>query len=403
MNSYRNSDPRPPIIQGSPPLPHLRVPFDSWDRAPWNRWSFQHVRELLPTTEIWRGPGPTSPLTEVAQNLDDLTTTTLSGETITLATLLDRTYTDGFVVLHRGRIVYERLYNGMQQRSLHLSQSMSKSVTGALVGILAGQSVFTLDTAVASILPEFAATAYRDATLRHVLDMTSGVRFGEDYTDPFSDVGKLDVASGWKRPPAPGLWPTCVHDLALTLTELERPHGERFVYRSIETDILAFCIERATGARIAPLVSELIWQPMGAEENACFTVDPSGYALACGGLNATLRDYLRFGAIYLNEGAFNGRQIVPADFVAQTRVASGAAFGAPYTAVTPNGSYRNQFWIEDRATGAIMARGVFGQLIHINPAAETVVAKLSSLPDFINPTALADTLAAIHAIGRALR
>ncbi|MFY8150714.1 MAG: serine hydrolase, partial [Hyphomicrobiales bacterium] len=147
------------------------------------------MRELLPTTEIWRGPGPASPLTEVSQNLDDLSTTTLSGETITLATLLDRTYTDGFVVLHRGRIVYERLYNGMQQRSLHLSQSMSKSVTGALVGILAGQSVFTLDTAVASILPEFAATAYRDATLRHVLDMTSGVRFGEDYTDPFSDVG----------------------------------------------------------------------------------------------------------------------------------------------------------------------------------------------------------------------
>jgi CubicO group peptidase (beta-lactamase class C family) len=150
-------------------------------------------------------------------------------------------------------------------------------------------------------------------------------------------------------------------------------------------------------------VSELIWQPMGAEENASFTVDPSGYALASGGMNATLRDYLRFGAIYLNDGAFNNRQIVPASFVTETRRPSTAHFGLPYTAVTPNGGYRNQFWIEDGATGAIMARGVFGQLIHIDNKADMAVVKLSSLPEFLNPTALADTLAAIHAIERALR
>lgn len=403
MTSYKNSEPRPPIMQGSPPPPDMRVPVQDWDRAPWNRWSFQHIRELLPTTEVWRGAGPSSTLDEAQQDLDDLTVETAKGGTITLAALLDQTYTDGFIVLHRGRIAYERLFNGMHRRSLHLSQSVSKSVTGALVGILAGQSILDLDSTVARILPEFEKTAYREATLRHVLDMASGVRFSEDYTDPFSDVGKMDVASGWKAPPAPGHWPSCLHELAMSLTEVERQHGERFVYRSIETDMLAFCIERATGARLAPLVSELIWQPMGAEENASFTVDPSGYALACGGMNATLRDYLRFGAIYLNDGAFNNRQIVPASFVTETRRPSTAHFGLPYTAVTPNGGYRNQFWIEDGATGAIMARGVFGQLIHIDHRADMAVVKLSSLPEFLNPTALADTLAAIHAIERALR
>jgi CubicO group peptidase (beta-lactamase class C family) len=263
------------------------------------------------------------------------------------------------------------------------------------------QGVLDPDRPVTHYLPELAATAYHGAILTHVLDMTSGVRFNEDYTDPYSEMGKADVASGWKPPP-PGArdFPGHMWELILSLTTRERPHGERFAYRSIETDVLAFCMERAGGRRLPQLVSELLWQPMGAAESASYTVDRAGYALADGGLNATLRDYARFGSLYLDDGRFNGRRILPEAWVEATRTGDHALFGEPYTFTTPNGAYRNQFWIEDVSRRAIMARGVFGQLIHIDPDRHLVVVKLSSWPDFLNLELGIDTLRMVNALAR---
>jgi CubicO group peptidase (beta-lactamase class C family) len=387
-------------MRGSPPA--LRVPFADWDRPPWNRWSFQHVRELLPAAEVWRGDRPVAALSSAATDLGPVGFDLVDGSRSNVTAFLDESYTDGFLVLHRGRIVSELYFNGMTPRSLHLSQSMAKSVTAACAGVLIGRGVLDPDALITRYLPELEATAYREARLRHVLDMTSGVRFSEDYTDPYSDIGKCDIASGWKPAPGPGDFPDTMWDLILTLTTRIRTHGELFIYRSIETDVLAFCMERATGLRLPELVSDLIWRPMGAEESACFTVDRAGYALADGGLNATLRDYARFGSIYLNDGAFNGRDIVPADWVRATRKGDHAIFREPYILTTPNGAYRNQFWIEDVDREAIMCRGVFGQMIYIDPAHDLVAVKLSSWPDFLNPQMTVNTLRMIHAIAREL-
>lgn len=399
MTSYKNSEPRPPIMSGSPP--QLRVPFMDWDRPPWNRWAFQHVRELLPTAEIWRGAGASSFLPQVPQDLGGVTFARVSGVVSTLDQFLDDSYTDGFLVLHKGRIITERYFNDMAERTLHLSQSMAKSVTAAAAGCLIAQGVLDTEAPITHYLPELAATAYQGATLRHVLDMTSGVRFSEDYTDPYSDIGRSDVASGWKPIPegAQG-FPEHMWELILSLTVAERAHGERFVYRSIETDVLAFCMERATGRRLPELVSELIWQPMGAAESACFTLDRAGYALADGGLNATLRDYARFGSLYLNDGVFNGRQIVPKAWIRATQQGDHNLFGEPYTLQSPNGAYRNQFWIEDVSRTVIMCRGVFGQLIYIDAARDLVVVKLSTWPDFLNLEFGIDTTRMIHALAR---
>ncbi len=401
MVSYKNSEPRLPIMRESPPK--LCVPFADWDRPPWNRWSFQHVRELLPTAEVWRGNGVPSLLPQLPQDLGEIAFERADGRMTTLEKLLDDTYTDGFLVLHRGRILCERYFNGMTERTLHLSQSMAKSVTAAAAGCLVAQGALDPSLPVTHYLPELAATAYQGATLQQVLDMTSGVRFNEDYTDPFSDVGKVDVASGWKPAPAGAEdFPEHMWELILSLTTRERPHGQSFVYRSIETDVLAFVLERVSGRRLPQLVSELLWQPMGADESACFTLDRAGYALADGGLNATLRDYARFGALYLKEGIFNGRQIVPAAWIKATETGDHALFGEPYTLTTPNGAYRNQFWIEDVARPAIMCRGVFGQLIYIDTLRDLVVVKLSSWPDFLNVEFGVDTLRMIHALAAEL-
>jgi CubicO group peptidase (beta-lactamase class C family) len=398
MTSYRNSDPRLPIMQGSPPA--LVVPRMEWDRPPWNRWAFQHVREILPTAEVWRGTGPVKPLPRNERDLDGLAVTGANGEAVTLAGLLDDTYTDGFLIIKDGVIAYERYFNGMTDRTLHLSQSVAKSFTGAIAGILASQGLIDIQAPVTDVLAELNDTAYRGARLQQVLDMTSGVRFSEDYTDPYSHVGQTDVASGWKPVPpnaSPSFrWPHHVFEQILGLDELERRHGDLFVYRSIETDVLAHCLERASGKRLPQLLSEELWQPLGMEESGAITVDAAGYGLASGGLNATLRDFGRFGLGYL-EGI-----VIPPAWAEATRNGNHAIFGPPYTHSLPEGAYRNQWWIEDAKARAIYARGVFGQMIYVNWDHNLVAVKLSSWPDFLNPSFTIATQAALHRIAAVL-
>lgn len=385
-------------MQGSPPA--LVVPPADWDRPPWNRWSFLHVRELVPTVEVWKGAGPVRAFERDERDFDALDVTDSRGRPCTLLDHLDESYTDGFLVVKDGRIAYERYFNGMTERTLHLSQSMAKSVTGAVAAILIERGVLDVDALVTEYLPELEDTAWKGATLQHVLDMTTGVRFDETYENPNSDIGKVDYASGWKPLPAdrePGVpWPASMWDMILSLTELDAAHGESFEYRSIETDVLAFAMQRATGKRLADLVSEELWQKLGCEESACFTVDRTGYALADGGLNACLRDYGRFGQMILEGGA----GIVPAGWIEETRTGK---YEQVYNASFPACSYRNQFWIEDRDSRNLMCRGVFGQLIHINFAERIVCVKLSTYPEFSNGPLGVATLNAVHAIAGALR
>jgi CubicO group peptidase (beta-lactamase class C family) len=186
-----------------------------------------------------------------------------------------------------------------------------------------------------------------------------------------------------------------MYELILGLKETTRPHGAAFEYRSIETDVLAFIMERVTGKRLPQLVSEELWQKLGADESACFTVDSAGYAIADGGFNATLRDYGRFGQLILDKG----RGIVPAGWIEATRT---GRHGPDFNPSLPEGSYRNQFWIENPRSRALMCRGVFGQMIHIDWETNMVVVKLSTYPDFSNVAYSVATLKAVHAIAKAL-
>jgi CubicO group peptidase (beta-lactamase class C family) len=319
-----------------------------------------------------------------------------------LGGFLDETFTDGFLVLHRGKIIFESYPNGMNQCDLHLSQSVAKSVVGMTAGILIGRSLIDPKNQVSHYLPELAETSFKGATLQQVMDMTSGDRFDETYTDPHSDMGQLDVAAGWKPVP-PGVdkslrWPRHVWEQILGLKVQARPHGAAFEYRSIETDVLAFCMERVTAKRLPQIVSEELWQKLGVEESACFTVDRAGYALADGGFNATLRDYARFGQMILS----GGQGIVPASWIEETRNANHALFGDPYNIALPKGGYHNQFWVEDPDSRNLMCRGVFGQLIYVDFAHEMVVVKLSTWPDFLNVKMTIATMGAIKTIAASL-
>ncbi|MGR9244182.1 serine hydrolase domain-containing protein (plasmid) [Rhizobium leguminosarum] len=377
------------------------IPRQDWDRAPWNRWTFQHVRDLLPTTPVLRGAGPASILPTDLQDVDAISFAA-EGQTHTIGSFLDTSYADGLLVLHGGKIVAESYLNGMTPHTQHLSQSVAKSVVGTVAGILIGRGVVDPVAPVTHYLPELEATAYRGATVQHVLDMTSGVVFDETYTTLDSHMAQLDVASGWKDPWNPS-WPTNVWDLILSLKDLECPHGTSFRYRSIETDVLSFVLERAAATPLAELVSRELWAPMGAEEDAYFTVDAAGYALGDGGFNATLRDYARFALLHLRGGEIDGKRIVSNDWIAGTRFgADPTLFGGVYQEVLPAGAYHNQFWIEDTARGVYMARGVFGQLIYIDPVADFAAVVLSSWPEFVSTARMRTALAAVRGIRGAL-
>lgn len=186
----------------------------------------------------------------------------------------------------------------------------------------------------------------------------------------------------------------------MSLKVQEAEHGNRFSYRSIETDVLAHAMERASGRRLASLVSEELWSRIGCEEDACFTVDGAGYALADGGFNASLRDFARFGRLLLDGGIHDGMAIVPGEWIADIRRGSHGLFNDDAREAFPNGVYRNQFWIEDATRETAICLGIFGQMIFIAPEYNMVVVKLSSWPDFLNTEMQSNTLRAVHAIAQ---
>lgn len=401
MLSYKNSEKIPPIMRGSPPPRAMRIPMIDWDRPPWNRWAFQNVSQILPTAPIRRGD-KVSHLEEAGQELGGLVFDAPTGPK-TIDRMLDETYTDGILIWLNGSILYEQYFNGMDARSLHLAQSVSKSITATAGASLIADGLIDPQAPITEYLPELEATAWRGSKVQHILDMASGVRYSEEYDRRDSDVGKTDFASGWK--PAPdgldvGDWPSCIWEQILELNTQEAPHGERFLYRSIETDVFAHAMERVTGQRLPQIISERLWAPMGAEEDANITVDSSGYGLACGGISATLRDFARFGVAMLNDGKVNGRQVIPKAWIDDVRHGDHGHFNQKGRAYFPNGRYRNQFWIEDADKPAHLCLGVFGQTIYVSPETGMVAVKLSTWPEFQNAGYLTESVAAFHAIAR---
>ena len=388
------------IMQGFPPAPDSIPGPSNWDLPPFNRWSFCNMRNLFPTADVPRGSGPVRALPPAQQELRSIRFPTLAGPQQTIGDWLNTSYTDGFMVISRGRTVHESYHGDLGALNPHLSQSVAKSVVGTLAGVLHGEGALDLDAPMPSLVPELAQSGYAGATLRQVLDMRSGVRFNEDYGTPGSDMTRIDIASGW-RPAEGGHPPATIRDVILTLPQ-ERAHGEAFHYRSIETDVIAWALERAAGASLADLLSSRIWSRMGAERDAYFTVDGAGTALADGGFNATMRDYARLGLLLLEGGAWGGAQIVPEDWIRASASGDRAVFGAPYTATSPKGAYSRQWWIHDAARGDFMARGVFGQLIYLDPKTEFLAVKMSSWPDFLIHSYTVDMLSAVTAIRDAL-
>jgi len=389
-----SADGMPELMAGFPPAPESQVTLANWQDPPFNRWAFRHMRELIPTQLI--PAGPPGPWPTCDRPLPDPLVARLDGSTATVDDVLADTFTDAYVVLHDGQVVAERYYGGMTVTTKHLLMSVSKSILGCVAGILADRGQLDPGAAVTVYVPEVGESGYADATIRDLLDMRTGVAFRETYTAPDAEVRVMERSMGW-RPARPGD-PVGAYPYLATLGSAG-PHGREFSYRSADSDMLGWACERASGIRMADLISSLIWQPIGAESDAEITCDPLGSAIPDGGMSATARDLARFGQMLIDDGISQGRVVVPAAWLADVRSpAPGireAFAGTDNEYVLPGGWYRSQFWVIPGPGGPVLVcLGIHGQLIYADRAARTVVVKLSCWPDAQNTTYLLDTLRA---------
>jgi CubicO group peptidase (beta-lactamase class C family) len=338
-----------------------RVPPDAWQVGPWNRSSYVHVDEVVPTVPVPRGDGAVRELPRRDADLGDVA-----------AEVLTAGCADGLAVLHDGVLELERYGGEMDETLLHLSQSVGKSVLGLLTGILAGDGRVDPRAPVTELVPEVAGSGWEGATLQHLLDMTAAIDFVEDY-DAFV---RYDAACAW-HPALPEFGPETVLEYLPTVGPApDWRHGERFHYATPNTDLLGIAVERAGGAPLATLIARELWGPLGAERDAALTVDHAGTATIGGGFCATLRDYARLGLLVCEGGG----GIVPAGWIAGLGTGDPRAFAQATAIELRSGAdgYHDQWWHRD---GGVMARGIHGQLIAVHRDERVVVVVLSSWPE----------------------
>ena len=357
---------------------------DSWQVGPHNRWAFQHIEEILRVAAVPRGVGPLLTLTD-GDLLDP------DG----LDTELRASCTDGLLVVRGTEIRLERYFNGMSSETRHLLMSVSKSITSAVFGQFVARGEVDVRETVARYVPALAASGYGDATVQQTLDMTVAVAYDEEYHDPQSAVQRHDRSGGW-RTLGPGDSPG-VREFLTTLRK-DGDHGRTFQYCSANTDVLAWILENVSGRPFSELLSSELWTALGAESDAFVSIDGEDFAFANGGVCVTLRDLARFGRMLLDGGVgADGSQLVPRAWIDDVR--RGGVPGTDFTEIpsaVPNGSYRNQFWVTGDEHGCFYGVGIHGQFVWMNPATDTVVVKLSSLPKADDDDAFTAAVALLH-------
>lgn len=389
---YQNaSDTNPVFMQwmkGFPPPAEktLHAADGSYFKFPALRYSVNHMQEFSLTRTV---SAPKKNLykvkTKYDAEIDSIKFKPWNSDTeMTFEQSLDANYTDGIIIMHKGKIIYEKYPAGLRPDGVHAAMSVSKSFTGTIASILVAEGELEPERTVKYYIPELKNSGFADATVRQVMDMTTSIQYSEDYNNPDAEVWKYSAAGNVFRP-ADYKGPENYYEYLATVKKIDgQEHGQKFGYKTVNTELLAWINSRVTGKGLTELVSEKIWKPLGAHYDGYYQIDPSGIAFAGGGFSLNLRDMAMFGEMMRNGGKLNGRQIIPAK--AAQDIAQGGctaenrevfAKGGEYPALK-GWSYHNMWWITNDSHGSYMARGVHGQAIYIDPAAQMVIARFAS-------------------------
>ncbi|MDM7859384.1 serine hydrolase [Alteromonas sp. ASW11-36] len=405
--SDAESDPRKlELMQGFPPPVDKRItlPDSVFFSFPNLRWSVCHMRELLPTANIERHPDAYNLLpVDLDDAIDDIAFTPIDAESsMTWRESLAHNYTDGILILHRGRIVYERYRGCLTPDTRHAAMSMTKSLTGLLAEILIAQDLLDENAKVSAIIPELTESAFGSATVRQVMNMTTAIQYSENYADPNADIWQYAYAANPLPKPDDYAGPVGYFEYLQTVQQ-QGEHGQVFGYKTVNSDVLGWILARTSGKSYNHLASELVWEKIGAKYSADITVDGLGTPFAGGGLSATLQDLARLGFVVLNRGYSNGVEVIPSDAI-NSIMAGGdkSAFDKAGFSTMPGGSYQSMWWHFHNANGAFAARGVHGQTIYIAPTADMVIVRLASHPSAANSVIDPTSLPAYEAVAQYL-
>lgn len=393
------------VMQAFPPGEKQQVTLANWRTSPFSRWAFHHVREIVPSANIHHQPDNIWPLQESLVNLGGLNIDCDDMGVMSLAGYSNYASIDAMIVLHRDQIVYEQYLNGMTRYHPHILMSVSKSVLGMLSGILEAHGKVDTGKPASFYVPELKSTAYKDTTVRHLLDMQAGIDFDEDYLATNGAMLDYRKATGW-NPLTDNEAPGDLRSFYQSLTTTKCPDGGSFNYVSPNTDLMAWVIERACGKHYADILSEYLWQPMGAESSAYITVDRLGAPRAAGGVCTTLRDLARVGRLIANGGKRGDQQILPKGWTEELITKSDKAVWdqGNFAAMFPDQpmSYRNKWYIRhpspvDEAQW-FMALGIHGQYIFVDATNEFVMVNFSSEADPLSENGTTHSIVAARAI-----
>jgi CubicO group peptidase (beta-lactamase class C family) len=386
---------------GAPPPPERRILAARADhmRFPMIRWSYSNMRSFCPTIRVAASGEGTPFPRALRDDLGKVRFTPLgAGDDMAFEDALLAAYTDGILVLHKGEVVFERWFGVTGPETRHIAFSVTKSFVGTITQMLVGEGRIDLAAPVTTVIPELASSGFGSATIGHVLDMTTALDFSEEYGNPNSGIGAYSAALGLTPRPASYTGPHNLWDYLATVPRAGT-HGEQFVYRTPNTDVLAWIITRIEGRPFHQVLSERLWHPLGMLGDADLMVDEVGSPFAGGGLNLRLEDLARFGeALRLGRAG-----VIPEADVERIRQGGDPErFHKEAYPLLSGWSYGSQWWHSHDNHGAFSARGIHGQTLWIDPVGEMVIARFASHPTAANGANDPHSLPAWRALANAL-
>lgn len=369
-----------------------------WRFEPNLQWSTRNMG-LLPSVMVPRSgaiaPLGYDPLDPTA--VESLEVTTSAGTSV-LRDLIEGERIDGLIVIHEGTVRYEQYFGDFGPDDHHIWFSMTKSLIATIYGIMAPELGIDETKTPADYIPSLAGSAFDAVSIREVLNMVSALDYSEDYEDLtpgsvhldyFMRLGMLPSAELMTMDPnVDGAIRGVRNMLARFPAADGGVPGEVFNYQSPNVDVIGWLVEELSGTPIQDLISERIWSKIGAEHDGLFCMDPDFAPMATAGFNTTLRDAARFGLMSLANGRYGDQQIVPEAWSKDTYALTDADLSAVAKGTNKIegderyfedlAGYRSFWWILDPQIGERMAIGVYGQMIYMNPATETVVCSFSS-------------------------
>ena len=382
------------------------ITTQDWSVAPKNRRSFQCMQAIFPTYRLRRN-GSKSAFEYVVteKNLHDINYTRGNGEVGTIKQMINDSYTDSFLVIKSGAIVTEQYFNNMTPDSHHLLNSVTKSFVGMLAGIAVEKGLLDPEALITSYLPGLDNSAWEGATVRHLLDMTAGANYREDYTEPETDFWKESAVVGWRPELVDADTPDSLYDYAKSIVGKDQEDGALFHYRTVATNVIGMILEQVMGRGLGELLTDEIWSKLSPRNDANVIVDKLGGFYVGAGMSASTRDLANFGIAMINDGKINGQQVLSAKWIQETidgDPTSAQCFQDSDYSVFGFSHYRNQVWVKDRDKAVMLALGIHGQIIYMDKGSDVVIVKLSTQPESVNVDTFIDAFAAMDAIAENL-